>query len=334
MFRRGVVLLSFNAALIETLLLIPPRCVSSGPPQFHQLGGNYSLKMIVPVSWNKEEMKTVRRSVFTKFHLHNTFHYTLISNIQNHCNVHRSTMLLPLFSCDNTWILLFLLSFLERMLLRHTQTIIFIWPKQETSVYMKECFGKCPPHLTSPHLTSQDFVVLMLCCVHALSFSLSLSLSLSRWWKTVLRRIQSLLLRWCADGWRIEGALPHNRHSQHRVSLCSDLCVCRGMKSHLGSNKHVRRKSPWRVFNQSRVDVFFFDKKSFGSHSIKKMIWLIKESGPYLVKYPKEFGSMLLRLFLFIHELSAADRDVKRLSGQRACVLSLRRTPETRVKLI
>ena len=178
MFRRGVVLLSFNAALIETLLLIPPRCVSSGPPQFHQLGGNYSLKMIVPVSWNKEEMKTVRRSVFTKFHLHNTFHYTLISNIQNHCNVHRSTMLLPLFSCDNTWILLFLLSFLERMLLRHTQTIIFIWPKQETSVYMKECFGKCPPHLTSPHLTSQDFVVLMLCCVHALSFSLSLSLSL------------------------------------------------------------------------------------------------------------------------------------------------------------
>lgn len=219
MFHRGVILLSFITALIETLLLIQrlqfiTRCISSGLPQLHQLDRYYSLKMIIPVSWNNEEMKSVQRNIFTKFHFHNTFHYIFISNILNHWTVMGQPCYFLCFPVI-TREFLPLFSLFSRACYCVTHKPESSFDRNKSSIYIKECFRKCPLHLTSPHLTG-------LCGPDAVLHSCSLS----RWWKTVLRRIQSLLLWWCVDGWWIEGALPHNRHSQHRVSLHSDICVC------------------------------------------------------------------------------------------------------------
>lgn len=73
--------------------------------------------------------------------------------------------------------------------------------------------------LENGHLTSQDAVVLAVLPWHCVD-KLHLC-SLPRRRKTVLRWIQSLLLWWSLDSWWIEGALPHDWHSQHRVSQLS-----------------------------------------------------------------------------------------------------------------
>lgn len=77
------------------------------------------------------------------------------------------------------------------------------------------------PHFNSQKLDIYKYVKCG-CCGRLLAWHSADEMhlcSVPRWWEAVLWWVQGLLLWWSPDSRGTEGALPHYRHPQHRVSL-------------------------------------------------------------------------------------------------------------------